>query len=58
VTGRIREDQQCPVWVVGPVKHDYCAKGYGSLALPMQFSATRNREVNVQLHRDVVRGPC
>ena len=54
---RIREDVQRLVGVVSPVKKQSCPQSLRALALPGQLSEARDREVDVQLHRDTVAGP-
>lgn len=58
VAGQIREHIQRLAGVIGSVKEELCAKGLRSLALPVQLRTVGNREINVQLHRDIVLGPC
>ena len=57
VARQVREYVQRLAGVISPVKNQFCAQGLRSLTLPLQLSAVRNCEVNVQLHRDIVLGP-
>lgn len=58
VARQISEYVQRLVGVIGPVEQEFCAQSLCPLALPLQLSRALDREVNVQLHRDIVLRPC
>ena len=42
---------------MSPVEKKFCTQGLRSLPLTVQLSNARHREINVQLHGDIVFGP-
>jgi hypothetical protein len=42
---------------MSPVEKKFSTQGLRSLPLPVQLSNARHREINVQLHGDIVFGP-
>src|SRR5665647_982481 len=57
VTRGIRQDVERLVRVIRSIYEELRSEGLSPLSLPLQLRPTRNREVKVHLHRDVMRGP-